>query len=255
MKKAILSGKFSAFAFSSLLLLGVAFSACNKSNNNDNEDVPVAGLMAFNLAPDVSQASVTLGGNNLSSGPLAFNAYTGGYLAIYTGSRSVGSYNYNTGAELDAVTYDFQADKYYSVFVVGADTGHRNVVVQDNFDSLSATAGKAYVRYINAIPDASNPTVTIASNGTNVVNDNAAFASVSDFTAINTGEITINVTNGGSISANRTINVEERGLYTILLSGNPGGTGDQAVGIKYITNGTLDASTAKQSSVSAKAAK
>lgn len=251
MKKAFSSLKFSAFAFGSLLLLGAAFSACNKSDN-DNQDIPAAGLLAMNLSPDVPLASFTLSGNYLTSSPIAYNAYTGGYLAIYTGSRNVGSYNYSTGATLDADDFNFEADKYYSVFVVGANADHRNVIVHDNFDSLSATAGKAYVRYINAIPDASNPTVTIASNGTNVVNDNAAFASVSEFTAINTGDIAINVTNGGSISANRTIAVEENKLYTILLSGLPAGTGDQAIQIKYITNGTLDASTAKQSSSSAK---
>jgi len=253
MTKTFSSRKFSAFTLAGLLLLGVAFSACNKNNNN-NEDVPTAGVMAFNLAPDVPLASVTLGGNTIGTGPIAFNAYTGGYLGVYANTWSVGSFNFNTGSQLDAVNAAFQPDQYYSVFVVGSGTTYKNVVVHDNFDSLTATTGKAYVRYINAIPDASSPTVTIASGGSNVVNDNAAFASVSEFTAINTGSITINVTNGGSISANRTINVEERGLYTILLSGVPGGTGDQAVAIKFITNGTLDANTAKQSSVSAKSA-
>jgi hypothetical protein len=253
MKKVLSSFRSGAFAVGSLLLLGIAFSACNKSNN-DNPDVPVAGLMAVNLAPDVSAVSMTLSGN-LFSNPLAYNTYTGGYLAIYPGSRVVGSYDYNGGAELDAVNFDFEADKYYSAFVVGADTGYRNVVVRDNFDSLSATAGKAVIRYINAIPDASSPNVTIASNGSNVVNENAQFASVSEFKEVNSGDVAITVSNGGSINANRTITLEERKVYTVLLSGLPTGTGDQAVQIKFITNGTLDENTARQSSSAARSAK
>jgi hypothetical protein len=252
MKKVLSTFRFNAFAAGALLFMGVAFSACNKSNN-DNPDVPVAGLMAVHLAPDVNRASITLSGNTISN-PLSYNSFTGSYLAIYPGSRDVVSYDYNNGSQLATANFNFEADKYYSVFLVGADTGYRNVVVRDNFDSLSATAGKAYIRYINGIPDASSPTVTIASNGSNVVNENAQFASVSDFKEVNAGDVAITVSNGGSINANRTISLEQHKIYTVLLAGLPSGTGDQAVQIKYITNGLLDENTEKQSSVTARSA-
>jgi hypothetical protein len=226
------------------------FSACNKSGN-ENDNTPVSGLMAFNLAPDLSLAGFAISGNNLTPSPLAFNNYTGVYLRIYPGSRSLESYNFSSGAALATTTYNFEASKYYSVFLAGTDSGYQNIIVNDNIDSLTPST-QAFARYVNAIPDASAPTVTITSNGSNVVNDNASFTSVSEFTAINPGPVTINVSNGGTINANRTITLEQGKVYTLLLSGRPGGTGDNAVQIKYIQNGTVDASADKVSSSSAR---
>jgi len=252
MKKIFSPVRAGAWAMTSILAAGLLFASCKKSSN-DNNNMPVSGLMAFNLSPDVSLGGFALSGNNLTASPLAFNNFTGSYLGIYPGSRSVEPYNFNTGATLTSVDFTFEPSKFYSVFLVGADSTYKNVIVNDNVDSLSTTTNQAFARYINAIPDASNPTVTIAVNGSNVVNDNAAFASVSEFTPVDAGSVTIHVTNGGTIEASRTITLEQRKVYTILLSGKPGGTGDNAVQIKYIVNGTVYASTSKASTVTTKA--
>ena len=251
MKRFISSFRIGAFTLGGLLMLGAVVSSCDK-DDNDNQDIPAAGLLAANLAPDVNQAAITLSGNYLNSSPLGFGTYTGGYLGIYTGARPVAAFDYSTGNSLNAdTTFTFDADKYYSLFLVGTSPDYQSVVVHDDFDALDPVAGKAYVRYVQAIPGG-NQTVTSASGGTNVVNDNAALASVSSFTAVNSGDITVTTTNGSSVNVNRTFGVEERGVYTIFLQGNPTGTGDQAPAIKFISHGKLDASTAKQSSVSAK---
>ena len=247
------SMRLGALAACTGLLTVLTFSACNKNNNdNDNVDVPAAGLMAFNLAPDIASAGVALSGNSLSNS-LAYGSFTGTYLAVFTGSRPVESFNSASGNRLASGSFDFEDKKYYSLFVVGNNGNYSNVIVNDNFDSLSSN-GQAYIRYINAIPDSSKPTVTFASAGSNVVNDNAAFSSVSEFKAVNAGDVTINVSNGGTIDANRTITLEARKVYTVLLSGVAGGTGANEVQIKYITNGTLDETAGKASSASARAA-
>ncbi len=219
-----------------ILSAGLLFASCMKSDD-DNTNPPVAGLMAFNLAPDASSVGFAISGNNLTPNPLGFNNYTGTYLAIYPGSRSVETYSYS-GAELAISQYDFEASKYYSLFLVGTDTSYEQVIVNDNLDSLSG-AGKAFVRYINAIPDASVPTVTMSVNGTTAVNDNAAFKSVSGFVAIDPGTVTIHVTNGGNINASRTITLEQQKIYTVLLIGKPGASGDSALQVKYIQNGAI----------------
>ncbi|MEO8404392.1 MAG: DUF4397 domain-containing protein [Chitinophagaceae bacterium] len=252
MKKLISTVRGRGWMAIAALAGGLLFASCNKSHNDDNNsNTPVAALMAFNLSPDLSQAGFALSGSNLTQVPLTFNSYTGGYLAIYPGTRSVESYNYSSGTSLVNTNYTFEDSTYYSVFLVGTAGAYQNVIVKDNLDSLPAT-DQAYVRYINAIPDASSPTVTIASGGTNVVNDNAAFPAVSGFTAVNAGTVTVNVTNGGTITANRDITLESKKVYTILLSGTPGGTGDNAVQIKFITNGTVEGNTGKMSSSSAR---
>lgn len=221
-----------------LLVLGVVLSGCLKNNDDVDDNTPVAGVMAFNLANDVSSATITLSGNTLTQSPLTYGSYTGSYLGVYAGVRPVEAFN-SSGSSLGAPTSaTFDAEKYYSLFLVGANNTYRNIVVHDDFDTLVVT-DQAYIRYINAIPDSSHPTVTIASNGSNVVNDNAGFSTVSEFKAVNAGDVAINVTNGGNINVNRTINLEQRKVYTVLISGTPGGTGDNAVQIKFIVNGLL----------------
>jgi len=197
--------------------------------------------MSFNLAPDQQSVVITLSGNPVTRNPLAYTSFSGLYQNIYIGTRSVASFDYPDSNPLASGEYNFEKDKYYSVFVVGANDHYRNVVAVDNFDSLSATSGNAYIRYINAISDSvNNPNVTVSAGGSNVVNDNAAYASVSEFTAIVPGEVSIAVKNGTAIDANRTITVEAKKVYTVLLVGMPGETDEfKKVQIRFVQNGTL----------------
>lgn len=236
-------------AFGAVLVLGM--TACNKNDNNENNiDIPVAGLMAFNLAPDVASAGVALSGNNATTA-LPYGSFTGGYLPVYTGDRPVESYNSASGARLAASTFNFVDSSYYSLFVVGANNNYRNVIVNDNVNDLVAN-GKAYVRYINAIPDSSQPAVTIASGGSSVVNEPAAFASVSAFRAVPAGDVVIGVSNGSNINVTRTVSFEANKIYTVLLSGQTATTGTGTLAIKFITNGTIDQDAAKSSAGSAR---
>ena len=233
--------------FSGALVL--TMSACNKDNDdNGNIDVPVAGVMAFNLAPDVSSAGLALNGANAVSN-LPFGSYTGGYIAVYTGDRALESYNAASGARLAASNYNFSDSNYYSVFVVGTNNNYSNVVVKDDIRDLTAT-GTAYIRYINAIPDSTQPVVKIGS----VVNEAAAYKSVSGFQSVPAGSVAISVSNGGTISANRSIEVEANKIYTVLLSGQPATGSANPVAIKFVSNGTISANSAKSGSASARTA-
>ena len=225
-----------AIATASLL-----FSACLKDKDNDTADMPAAGLMSFNLAPDQESVVITLSNNTLNRTPLAYTNYSGAYQPIYVGDRKVDAFDYPETTPLASTSFKFEQDKYYSLFVVGANNSYRNIIAHDNIDSLSATNGKAYIRYINAITDSVNASnVTIAAGGANVVNDNAAYASVSQFTPLNPGEVRIAVKNSNGVDANRTLTVEQNKVYTVLLTGVPGATDDnKKVQIKYILNGTL----------------
>jgi hypothetical protein len=226
---------------------GVLFTACLK-DNDDQPDIPAAGLMAFNLAPDQPGVVIRLSGSTLTQQPLEYTSYTGVYQNIYTGTRTVESFSYNNNSQLAAVPYNFEQDKYYSVFVTGTGGNYRNIVSVDNFDSLSGSSGNAYVRYINAVTDSVNtPTVTIAAGGNNIVNENAAYGAVSEFKAVAPGDVNIAIKNNNGVDANRTISLEQKKVYTVLLLGTPGATNDaQKVQIRFIANGTLSDSTSGQ---------
>ena len=217
----------------------IVFSACKKSNvNNDNTDQQVAGLMAFNLVPDKTVA-FTIGGNVLPGSPLVFNSYTGTYLPVYPGYRTVEAFDYSGNTSLASASDSFAVGKYYSVFVLGTGGNYQNVLVNDNVDGLSSASGQAYIRYIHAINGSANAAVTISGSSAN--NSNIAFGNVSDFIAVTPGSTTITVIDGSTVNVNRTITTEAKKVYTVLLSS--GATSTDPAQIKYITNGVLDDAT------------
>lgn len=224
-----------------VVVSGLLLTSCLKNNNNDQQEIPASGLMSFNLAPDQQSLLIQLSGNTLTPNPLAYQSFTGVYQNIYIGNRSIAAFDYPNPSPLVTSNYTFGQGKYYSLFVVGVDKKYRNVVSVDNFDSLSAASGKAFVRYINAITDSVNTAnVKIVSGGNTVVNDNAQYATVSDFKEVAPGNIDISVKNSNGVDVSRTISVEQKKVYTILLSGIPNETDEsKKVQIKFITNGTL----------------
>jgi hypothetical protein len=246
MNKVLLYLRRSMIPVVAVVSSGVLFSACLKDKDYNNPDIPAAGLTSFNLAPDQSGLVIRLSGNSLTQSPLTYTGYT--YNNLYVGNRNIESFSYNSNSQLTSTNYNFEQDKYYSLFVIGNNGAYRNVVSVDNFDSLSASSGKAYVRYVNAITDSVNtPTVTIAASGSNVVNENAAYGGVGAFTAVTAGSITVAVKNNNGVDANRNITVEQKKAYTILLVGVPGATDEnKKVQIRYISSGTLTDSTANQ---------
>jgi len=230
------SFKTGLVAMAGMLSLAVLFSACKK--NTETQTVPVAGLMTFNLAPDKAAVGFSISGNTLGYAPLGYAAYTGYYMNIYPGQRTVAAFD--QAGVLDSTAYNFTANKYYSAFLVGANGKYRTVVVDDHIDTLSAPNGVAYLRYVNAIPDSTKPTVSVTVNGTAVVNSAAAFGSVSGFTPVQAGQATIALSNEGSINTNRTVTLESGKVYTVILQGIPGQTDqDKTVQIRYITNGRV----------------
>jgi len=233
------SGKI-LIAFSAVLLLVTIFSACKK-DNTDQPNIPAAGLMTFNLAPDRSSVGFTLSNSLINNTPLNYTGYSGGYQSIYVGNRAIESFDFQKDTTLAKSALDFQKDKYYSLFLVGNNGVYRNVTVNDDVDSLKSTS-KAYVRYINAIPDSTSPVVTISSNGSNAVNAAAKYPEMSPFVEVAGGSVNVAVNNGSNISASRTVTLENGKIYTVLLVGNPGATDTtKAVQVRFILNGSVTA--------------
>lgn len=223
-----------------LSLMALVFASCKK-NDSDFTPTPVAGLMAFNLAADKPAVAFTLSGNFLGSNILAYTNYTGAYLPIYTGTREVRAIDYSNNNTLAISTGNFADSSYYSVFLTGANGNYRSVLVKDELQPLTAASGKAWVRYINAVPDSTvAPVVTITANGDNVISTGAAYATVSNFVQVNAGTVNTAISNGTTVSANRAITLEENKVYTVLFVGLPSPTdASSAVQVKFIQNGTV----------------
>jgi hypothetical protein len=223
----------------STAIMVLVFSSCKKLSDTTDAG-PVSKLMAFNLATDKGPVDIAVANARIVTLPLNYGSYTGGYVNINPGQQTVSVYDNGAATAFASATAAFNINNYYSVFTVGDSGTYRNVIVNDMLDSLAATTDNAYVRYINAIPDSSKPTVTIVANGTEVVNKKESFATVSAFSAVNSGDITVTVSNGTTISATRTITIEKNKIYSILLMGKPGSANSATqVQIKFIVNGIV----------------
>lgn len=227
---------------SAVLMLAVVIASCSKNDDIDNGNTQAAGLMAFNLAPDKPAILFGLSGNSITNTALGYTNYSGDYRPIFPGNREVESYDYQKDTTITKASFTFENQKYYSVFLTGANGVYSNVITRDNFDSLKAANGKAYVRYVNAIPDSVRPAISFTVNGNKPIDVAAApYTSVSDFVETDAGQVAVSVNNGSTIQASRTITLEQNRIYTVLLAGLPGSTDTAtAVQIKYIMNGSLD---------------
>jgi hypothetical protein len=230
----IIQNKFFYLALFSVIL----FSACKK---DDVPATPTAGLMAFNMVPDSIESVVfVLNNNSITNQPLSYNNYTGTYLPIYAGARTLEVHDNNADSILTSESFTAEANKYYSAFLMGANGSYKTVIADDGLDSLPDSTGNAFVRYINAIPDSSTQNFSVSTGGSAGITGTTHFGDVSSFTEVTPGDFTLNITNDSTISADKTITFEKDKVYTVLLTGMPHTTDTaKAVKIKYIVNGTL----------------
>lgn len=221
-----------------VVVCAALFAACKKDTMSTPQ-IPAAGLMVFNLAPDQQAVNVALSNNWLPGGPLRYTSYNGFYQNIYTGSRDINVYDAFRDSSISKSTFDFQDSTDYSLFVLGNKGVYSTVVVKDDIDT-AGTSDKAFVRYVNAVPDSSSPVVTITAGSTQVSSAPEKFGTVSGFASVTPGQLAITLGNGGNISANRTFSVEAGKVYTALLIGDPAATDSSAkVQIRYIVNGVV----------------
>lgn len=219
-----------------LLVLGLM--SCSK--NDDTSQADVAGLMAFNLATDQPLVGVAISGNALPT-PLPYTNYTGGYVRIYPGMRSISTFDAQTHNLIQADSGSFESGKYYSMFLIGAAGNYQNLVVIDALDSLSGTSGVSYIRYVNAVADSVVPTVTLATTDSTLMAAPASYREVSPFAKVPATEVTISLSLNNQIVHKRTITVEQQKVYTVLLLGNfnAAPAAPDSLQIRYVTNGTL----------------
>ncbi|MBL7700175.1 MAG: DUF4397 domain-containing protein [Chitinophagaceae bacterium] len=237
MKKMIFSFRKVTLIAAAVVVMGGLLVACKK-DDAVGTPIPAAGLMVFNLAPDQDAVGFALSGNIINNTPLSYTSYNGFYQNIYTGSREIEVFGFMDSVFASS-SFNFENNTQYSLFLTGNNGKYQAITVEDALDS-NATADKAWVRYINAIPDSSAPQVKISAGGTSVVDESAAFNLVTPFTPVDGGDVTISVNNSDDIAAGRTIQLSNGKAYTVLLVGVPGATDEtKKVQIRFIENGTI----------------
>lgn len=226
-----------AFLAAGIVASSLILISCSK-DNGDIVRQPVAGLMAYNLASDRSPVGFSISGNTFGNAPLYYTNFTGGYLPIYTGTRELRSFDFNTGSTLAISNGSFRDSGYYSVFLMGMGGKYANVVTEDRLDTLTAQSGKSWVRFVNAIPDSTSTPVVNVNAGEYM--HAAGYRTVTGFTAINSGNVDLILNNEITTPLTRSITLEQNKVYTVMFIGNPAAIDTTLKPqIRFVQNGTV----------------
>ncbi|HRE51983.1 MAG TPA: DUF4397 domain-containing protein [Flavitalea sp.] len=208
------------------LALGIG---CKKTPVEENTK-PVAGLMSFNLAPDKSGVRISVSGDVINSQGLNYEQYSTIYQEVEPGHHIIESAS--GGAMMASAGFHFEEDNFYSLFVLGNQGTYSNIIVRDKYENLSDASGKTFLRYVNAIPDSSDLTVTIAATGANISVPGIHYAHVSDFVSLNNGlDVVVRISNGNDVETEGIFNFVNGRVYTVVFTGIPG-TGDESKSVK-----------------------
>lgn len=237
MKKMILNTR-SVLAIGLVGLLTI-FTACSKNDNKVQPNIDVAGFMAFNLVTDVQGVGVELSGNQV--GPIMpYMGYTGGYVKAFPGERSTDAFAGESHNTLASDTYNYKANQFYSLFVIGTEGDYENVIVNDGLDTLDAQEGKSYFRFINALSNKAELTIKVANDTAEVFSEEADYGVISPFAALDSGSVTVSIEGDNNITKEREVNLEGQKVYTFLIVGDSDSEEtEKEVQIRYIENGTL----------------
>lgn len=223
-----------------LYLIAFSLLAISCSKDKDPSPTPgVAGLVAFNLAPDQHHVFVTVDGAYFTAVPLDYSNYSGKYKGVYEGQKSVVSFDQLSNLDLAKVDFNFHDSAYYSLFFLGYKNNYKNLIVEDKILSLPKSTGKSFVRYLFAIPDSLGAHITVGNGTVNFFDENNFYSHISEFKETAQGGINASVKNGsGDIDEQHAFNLEANGIYTIIFQGTSRATDTlQKVKINMIQNG------------------
>ncbi len=159
-----------------------------------------------------------------------------GYLKTTYGAGTKVSFVYpNTGSIFKEMTMDLTASSSYSAFVGGElPTDISMIIIND--DLTVPPSGKAKVRFVNLSVDNLNMSFFI---GGPKLDSNIAYKAFTPFREINSGAQNVLVQDPANPGYYQTINAQQftaGKIYTIVLTGKSGGTGDATPKLTLINN-------------------
>ncbi len=96
--------------------VAIMLSLTSCLDDEDGTATPVAYVSIFHASPDAPDLDVVLDNRQIFEQPLEYTDYSP-YLQFFTGNRKLAFYPFNASNVLLDTTYNFQANKVYSVFV------------------------------------------------------------------------------------------------------------------------------------------
>lgn len=210
-------------------LVLLALTSCK--NNDDAPGITYnSNINVVNLVPDAGSINYYANGTRQNSYKLGYTLQSG-YLPVPSQQTvAIKDTLYNT---LYTAPYTFKADSSYTLLVTGQAL-KQTVTIIALSDAVSSVVNVAEARFVHASPN--TPALDVFFN--NVSFSNRAYKSVSGFSKVDTGKVTIKVNLAGTNTT--LINTKQQlstgGVYTIYVYGLSGTSGAQAFNIGGIIN-------------------
>jgi Domain of unknown function (DUF4397) len=197
-------------------ILALGMTACLK--NGDIAPQNSGGLSIYHSSPDAPDVNIIIDNEVINTEAFKYKNYSN-YVDVQAGDRRIKFNSYSNGANFVDSTLSFEANKFYSLFMVNVVSKAEVIKTQDAGDFPSA--GKAMVRFVHLSPDA--PPVDINWQGeTSLLFSGKAFKEVTVFQEVpaKTYIMEVKVKGGSGITlVVPDVLIKEAGFYTILLEG------------------------------------
>ncbi|UII26987.1 DUF4397 domain-containing protein [Fulvivirga maritima] len=137
------------FYITTLLISGFSLTSCLDTDDPTVEYTPVSFIAIYQGVPDL-EVEIELDSQTITTNALDYEVYTN-YYSYPVGQRNF-KFESESGDSLAYISYRFEENYYYSIFLSGTDSTVRPVLTRDT--PLSSLENDAAVRFVNLSPDA-----------------------------------------------------------------------------------------------------
>ncbi|QNL51229.1 DUF4397 domain-containing protein [Olivibacter sp. SDN3] len=212
-----------------MLTGGLAFQACN--TDSDPVYMPTAYVNFVNAYAGADALGIMLDNNNINTAtggqPLEYGKYIG-YLPAYPGSRLLSAGIPGTNTTVVDSTITLEDSTFYTSFFYGHQDTVSSILVADKTPE-DYDQSNAYVRFFHLSENTPEVNVNLINSGTptevfsnRAIDDQASAEANADFTAVDEGSYTIQVTDtdGTELALRDEVIALNAGkYYTILTRG------------------------------------
>ncbi|MBI3257899.1 MAG: DUF4397 domain-containing protein [Ignavibacteriae bacterium] len=206
---------------------------CAVDNNTTKEIEPtVKSRIRIINASAGAPALDCLDNDKVKKQSISFADTSSGYFEIGSGVRNIRLNSSSTNTALLSILSNFTAQKNHTIVAMGLPTAMLGFVLQD--EPPQPISGKAFVRFIHTSKAVEDVNV---SAGSSVLFSNKIFPSFTDFIAVDSGSVSINIyENKTNSSYRQTIHIQEGKIYTIMLKSDVSAVGNERLRPWVITD-------------------
>lgn len=201
--------------FASALLIGSCTCAVDNNTTKEIEPTVKSIVRVINASPG-APALDCLDNDKVKKRSISFPDTSSGYFEIGSGVRNIRLNSAGTDIALLSMLSNFTAAKRHTIVAMGFPTAMLGLVLQDEIPE--PIPGKSFIRFIHASKDVEDVDV---SAGSKVLFSGKKFQSFTDYIAVDSGQVSINILES-KINSSYGVSVQfrERKSYTILLKNN-----------------------------------